>query len=152
MERLLATGGHDGHVRLWDPKTGKPIGDALKGHSKWTTDISATSFIIQGRNGSRLVNAHKKNGIHPWWTHGKCECGKMGRRGCRWGFGLKKGVLYTASSDRTVRVWDADGGRPLHTLKDHAHWVTTLALNTDFVLRTGPFDYTGKRPKSDEEG
>jgi ribosome assembly protein 4 len=39
----------------------------------------------------------------------------------------------------------------LHILKDHAHWVTTLALNTDFVLRTGPFDYTGKQPSSDEE-
>jgi ribosome assembly protein 4 len=42
-------------------------------------------------------------------------------------------------------------GRCLHILKDHAHWVTTLALNTDFVLRTGPFDYTGKQPASDEE-
>lgn len=37
-------------------------------------------------------------------------------------------------------------------LKDHAHWVTTLALNTDFVIRTGPFDHTAKRPASDEEG
>ena len=56
-ERKLASGGHDGHVgysvlagvfltypihqvRLWDPKTGKPIGDALKGHSKWITSLS----------------------------------------------------------------------------------------------------------------
>ena len=71
----------------------------------------------------------------------------------RWGgSGGPKGVLYTASSDRTVRVWDAEQGRPLHTLKEHAHWVTTLTLNTDFVLRTGPFDHTGKRPSSDEEG
>lgn len=62
-----------------------------------------------------------------------------------------KGVLYTASSDRTVRVWDANGGKLLHTLKDHAHWVTTLALNTDFVLRTGPFDHLGKKPASDSE-
>jgi ribosome assembly protein 4 len=69
----------------------------------------------------------------------------------RWG-GAGAGVLYTASSDRTVRVWDAEQGRLLHTLKDHAHWVTTLALSTDFVLRTGPFDHTGKRPTSDEEG
>ena len=39
----------------------------------------------------------------------------------------------------------------MHTLKDHAHWVTTLTLNTDFVLRTGPFDHTSKTPCSDEE-
>jgi ribosome assembly protein 4 len=92
----------------------------------------------------------------------------------RWGGGGLggKGVLYTASSDRTVRIWEANGvrlhslfilvferlrfkhpqGKILHTLKDHAHWVTTLSLNTDFVLRTGPFDHTGKRPTSDEDG
>ena len=60
MERKLATGGHDGHVsfsglqsfsqfsilsvpaqvRLWDPKTGKPNGDALRGHSKWVTSLA----------------------------------------------------------------------------------------------------------------
>ena len=91
----------------------------------------------------------------------------------RWGGGglNGKGVLYTASSDRTVRIWDANGvsfllstlsswngsnlclqGKLLHTLKDHAHWVTTLSLTTDFVVRTGPFDHTGKIPSSDEEG
>ena len=42
-------------------------------------------------------------------------------------------------------------GKLLHTLKDHAHWVTTLALNTDFVLRTGPFDHTPKKYTSDAE-
>lgn len=69
----------------------------------------------------------------------------------KWG-GARNGVLYTASSDRTVRLWDAESGRPLHTLKEHAHWVTTLTLNTDFVLRTGPFDHKAKVPASDEEG
>lgn len=43
-------------------------------------------------------------------------------------------------------------GKSLYTLKDHAHWVTTLALNTDFVLRTGPYDHTSKKPASDAEG
>jgi ribosome assembly protein 4 len=28
-------------------------------------------------------------------------------------------------------------------LDGHAHWVNHLALSTDFVLRTGPYDHTG---------
>jgi len=59
--------------------------------------------------------------------------------------------IYTGSSDRTVRVWDSSNGKCLYTLKDHAHWVTTLALNTDFTLRTGPYDHTGKKPADEEE-
>jgi len=86
----------------------------------------------------------------------------------RWGGGGigGKGALYTASSDRTMHIWDPNGeslisspysplcysstnlehwqGNLLHALKDHAHWVTKLTLNTDFVLRTGPFDHTSK--------
>lgn len=39
-ERKLATGGHDGHVRIWDPEIGKPIGDAMKGHTAWITSLT----------------------------------------------------------------------------------------------------------------
>lgn len=39
-ERVLATGGHDGHVRLWDPVKGAAIGDAMKGHTKWITSLA----------------------------------------------------------------------------------------------------------------
>ena len=42
-------------------------------------------------------------------------------------------------------------GKLIRTLSEHAHWVTTLALNTDFILRTGPYDEKGKQPASDEE-
>ncbi|KAF9255437.1 ribosome assembly protein [Marasmius fiardii PR-910] len=161
MERVLATGGHDGHVRLWDPKTGKPIGDAMKGHSKWVTSLSWEPIHLSPTS-PRLASSSKDGTVRVWSTLTRRTEYTLGGHTAsvnvvKWGgggiggFGLKKGVLYTASSDRTVRVWDAEGGRPLHTLKDHAHWVTTLTLNTDFVLRTGPFDHTGKKPKNDEE-
>lgn len=54
----------------------------------------------------------------------------------KWG---GSGVIYTASQDRTIRVWRADDGILCRILEGHAHWVNTLALSTDFVLRTGPF-------------
>ena len=81
------------------------------------------------------------------------------------------GLLYSASRDRTIKVWAVDGsGRSQHklgikvfyylqyisdvltvffvclcgnlkvrTLTGHAHRVNTLALNCDYVLRTGAF-------------
>ena len=38
---LLATGGDDGTVRLWDPATGTPVGDPLTGH---TGRVSSVAF------------------------------------------------------------------------------------------------------------
>ncbi|KIJ55557.1 hypothetical protein M422DRAFT_199825 [Sphaerobolus stellatus SS14] len=157
MERKLATGGHDGQVRLWEPKTGKQLGEALKGHSKWVTSLSWEPIHINPTN-PRVASSSKDGTVRVWSTATRrCEYTLGGHTASvnvvKWGGGGLKGngVLYTAGSDRTVRVWDANGGKLLHILKDHAHWVTTLALNTDFVLRTGPYDHTNKKPKSDEE-
>ncbi|KAF8954203.1 ribosome assembly protein [Flammula alnicola] len=156
MERELATGGHDGHVRLWDPKTGTPIGDALKGHSKHIMSLAWEPIHINATS-PRLASSSKDGTVRVWSTLTRRTEYTLGGHSAsvnlvKWGGGGgKKGVLYTASSDRTVRIWDAEAGRPLHTLKEHAHWVTTLTLNTDFVLRTGPFDHTGRKPTSDEE-
>ncbi|KAF8199065.1 ribosome assembly protein [Pholiota molesta] len=156
MERKLATGGHDGQVRLWDPKTGKPIGDALKGHSKHIMSL-AWEPIHLNATAPRLASSSKDGTVRVWSTLTRRSEYTLGGHSAsvnvvKWGgSGGKQGVLYTASSDRTVRIWDAETGRPLHTLKEHAHWVTTLTLNTDFVLRTGPFDHTTRKPVSEED-
>jgi hypothetical protein len=39
----------------------------------------------------------------------------------------------------------------VRTLKGHGHWVNTLALSTEYVLRTGAHDHTGKAPKDPQE-
>ena len=39
----------------------------------------------------------------------------------------------------------------IKTLEGHAHWVNHLALNSDFILRTGPYDHTKKKFSSKEE-
>ncbi|KAF9482658.1 WD-repeat protein [Pholiota conissans] len=156
MERKLATGGHDGQVRLWDPKTGKPIGDALKGHSKHIMSLAWEPIHLNATS-PRLASSSKDGTVRVWSTLTRRSEYTLGGHSAsvnvvKWGgTGGKQGVLYTASSDRTVRIWDAETGRPLYTLKEHAHWVTTLTLNTDFILRTGPFDHTSRKPVSEEE-
>ena len=81
------------------------------------------------------------------------ECYTPHRQIARFASGTRTGYGLPSHSSPSNRFEScAFKGKLLHTLKDHAHWVTTLSLNTDFVLRTGPFDHTGKRPSSDEEG
>ena len=53
-------------------------------------------------------------------------------------------MLYSASQDRSIKVWHADTGIMQAELKGHAHWVNCLALSTDYVLRTGCFDHKQK--------
>jgi ribosome assembly protein 4 len=68
--------------------------------------------------------------------------GHKGTVSCvKWG---GSGWIYSASHDRTVKVWNSKTGTLVHNLNAHAHWVNHLALSTDFVLRTGFYDYKGK--------
>ena len=37
-------------------------------------------------------------------------------------------------------MWRSEDGILCRTLHGHAHWVNTLALSTDYVLRTGAYE------------
>lgn len=66
----------------------------------------------------------------------------------RWG---GEGLIYSSSRDCCINVWSAAEGKLVRTLKGHAHWVNTLALSTEAVLRSGAFDHTGKAPADPQE-
>jgi ribosome assembly protein 4 len=66
----------------------------------------------------------------------------------RWG---GEGLIYSGSRDCCINAWSAAEGKLVRTLKGHAHWVNTLALSTESVLRSGAFDHTGKAPADPQE-
>ncbi|KAL8283370.1 hypothetical protein RQP46_005780 [Phenoliferia psychrophenolica] len=152
MERTVATGSMDNTVRLWDPKTGKAIGEPLRGHQKWITSLAWEPVHLNAES-PRLASSSKDGTVRVWNAKLRKLEFSLGSHTAsvnvvRWG---GENVIYTASSDRTVKLWDGKDGKLIRTLSEHAHWVNTMALNTDFILRTGPYDQKGKIPTTDAE-
>ena len=106
-EKMLATGGHDGQVRLWSPQTGQPAGQPLLGHSKWITSLAFEPLHLSRGPSQRIASASKDGTVRVWNTSTrKLDFVLTGHAASvnvvRWG---GEGVIYTGSSDRTVKVW-----------------------------------------------
>ncbi|GAB0494424.1 hypothetical protein MMPV_005717 [Pyropia vietnamensis] len=163
--RSVATGSTDGCVRVWavagikmSSKGAPPSGRELVGHKKAVTCVAFQPYhlvAVGGTDGgatvpavvTKLVSGSADGGVRIWHTGtGRCErslpphaaavtavrwSGEAGTGG--------GGLIYSASRDRTVRVYDAAAGTLVRVLGGHGHWVNCLALNTDAVLRAGAF-------------
>ncbi|ORX96563.1 putative Angio-associated migratory cell protein [Basidiobolus meristosporus CBS 931.73] len=149
--KFLASGSMDNMVRLWDPKTGKPVGDALRGHTKWITCIAWEPLHLNPKC-TRFATSSKDGTVRIWDTRFRRAVITLSQHTAavtcvKWG---GDGLIYTSSQDKTIKVWDSEG-KLVKTLEGHGHWVNTMALSTDSVLRTGSFDHTGKRYTNEEE-
>lgn len=163
--RSVATGSTDGCVRVWNvgglklsSKGAPPAGRELAGHKKAVTAVAFQPYHLVGAGGgdggaslpaavTKLVSGGTDGGVRIWHTGtGRCErslpphaaavtavrwSGEAGAGG--------GGLIYSASRDRTVRVYDAAAGTLVRVLGGHGHWVNCMALNTDAVLRAGAF-------------
>ncbi|XP_037071764.1 notchless protein homolog 1-like, partial [Pollicipes pollicipes] len=141
--RLLASGCKSGEVRLWEPVSGKQEGKPLTGHKQWITHICWQPLHSSESGQSRLLASSSKDGDVRVWDAQLQRCLRVltGHRQSvtclRWG---GADLLYSGSQDRSVRVWAATDGAMCRALQGHGHWVNTLALSTDYVMRTGAYD------------
>jgi ribosome assembly protein 4 len=152
LERKLATGGHDGHVRSWRLRyclivtlsfEGTNMGSKIRNTSwrcaKRTLEMDHVSVLgtdshvgdrlvvvphtltctwIRNPSAPRLASSSKDGTVKVWVIATRRLEYTLGGHSAsvnvvRWGGGglNGKGVLYTASSDCTVRIWDANGVR-----------------------------------------
>jgi ribosome assembly protein 4 len=150
---MIATGSNDRTVRVWESNSGKPLGGAMKGHTAFIRALCWEPYHLQEAGRPRLASASKDATVRIWDIVSKHAdivlSGHKSSVSCvKWG---GTGWIYTSSQDKTVKIWDASKGTLIHTLQSHAHWVNHLALSTDFALRTGFYDHTGKKPATEEE-
>lgn len=148
----VASGGMDGELRIWKVSDGTMVGKPMKAHRKWITAI-AWEPMHNNPKCTRVATASKDNTVKIWDIVRKQCIFTLGGhtnavKSIKWG---GEGLLYTASQDRTIKVWDAKQGKLCRTLAGHGHWVNTLSLNTDYALRTGPYDHRGQAPENEED-
>ncbi|CAB3220706.1 unnamed protein product [Arctia plantaginis] len=136
----LASGCKQGRIIIWDPNTGNQIGKTMIGHKQWITALSWEPYH-KNPECRKLASSSKDGDVRIWDTvTGLTVLSLTGHSkavtSVKWG---GNGLIYTSSQDRTIKVWRAADGVLCRNLEGHAHWVNTLALSTDYVLRTGPF-------------
>ncbi|TMW45501.1 hypothetical protein DOY81_009416 [Sarcophaga bullata] len=146
--KKLASACKAGSVIVWDPETGKQLGRTLTGHKKWVNGLSWEPYH-KNPDCRKLASAGSDGDCRIWDTVlGQCVMVISGHTAAvtavRWG---GAGLIYTSSKDRTVKIWRATDGILCRTFTGHAHWVNNIALNTDYVLRTGPFHPVQDRNK-----
>jgi ribosome assembly protein 4 len=137
----LASASMDGSVRIWDPSTGAALGKPLLGHKKWVTSLAWEPYHLAAQN-CRLVSASKDGTLRIWNTASfvshKVLGGHTAAVACvKWS---GQNVIYSASQDRTIKVWNPVTGTLVRTVSAHGHWVNTMALSTDYVLRCGAYN------------
>ncbi|CAB9511051.1 Notchless protein homolog 1 [Seminavis robusta] len=140
-----------GVLILWNPQTGESIGAPIQAHKQWITSL-AWEPLHCNKSCDRIVTAGKDGTAKVWNVrtrkHIKTLAGHTDSIECvKWG---GENLIYTASRDRTIKVWNATQdvnrlGILVRTLKGHGHRVNTLALSSDYICRTGPFDPNDKK-------
>ncbi len=128
---LLATGGEDAVVRLWDPSTGKEV-RALSGHK------SAVFCVAFSPDGKLLVSAGSNGNLKIWDVEANLTAPKTpqsltGRTGAVLGLAFSPDARYLAygGTDKTVRIYDLESGMGLITFRGHTGSVESVQFSPD---------------------
>jgi ribosome assembly protein 4 len=165
--KKLASASMDKSIRIWDPLSGACLGKPLVGHKKWVTSLAWQPYHLsemrtgpgeaddaQGNCSNRIVSASKDGTLRIWnlttYSCQKVLAGHAAAVTCvKWS---GEGPIYSASQDRTIKAWDPVTGIPVRNITAHGHWVNTMALSTDYVIRCGAFVMFEDEDNTHKEG
>ena len=122
----VASGGTDNQIFLWNVATGKPLGPALQGHHNW---VRSLAFDAEGR---MMASGDAAGQANLWDLGRRQELRGHSDRVREVALSPDGSTLYTASFDKTVKVWDAASGDLRTTLATgHPNSIIVLAASPD---------------------
>lgn len=135
--QLLATGGMDGQIRLWEVSTGTQM-LAWQAHADWIRCVafSPDGKLLASCGNDRLVKVWDKETTKTLHVF-------RGHQDWVWSvyFMLEKRLVVSASSDRTAKVWNLDSGDCIYTFCEPDREVWSVAFSNDGqTLATGGAD------------
>jgi len=110
--KILASGGSDYRVRLWDPDTGKELG-ALEGHTDYLYTITISS------DGKWLASGGADREVRLWYFQTKKERHRLGGQRetiRRVRFSPAGTMLASSCAQGTLHLWDTTTGKEIRAL------------------------------------
>ena len=135
---LVATGGRNRTVQVWDPAAGKRL-RALRSHSEGVPTVALSP------GGTVLASGSYDTTVRLWNpATGKCLRVLEGHTGSVMGVAFSPdGALLASGGDRTVRVWNPATGERVRVLEGHTGSIMGVAFSPDGeLLASGSGDRT----------
>lgn len=126
IDNLMVSGGHDGHIRLWDIHTGS-LKSQLAGHQASTNGL----LFFQDRSRLASIGHDGLVAVHDFEKNTRLMA-LAGHVGWVWGLALDKNdqnVLVSSSIDRTVKIWDISTKKCVETICDHPAEVPSVQVD-----------------------
>ncbi|KAG9038873.1 hypothetical protein FS837_001160 [Tulasnella sp. UAMH 9824] len=134
QDGTIASGSWDKTIRLWDAKTGAPVGEPLKGHD------SAINSVAFSQDGKLLASGSDDKTIRLWDAKTGAPVGEPLRghndHVNQVAFSPDGKLLVSGSWDQTICLWDVKTGAPVGgPLQGHFSQVhnVALALNGNLI-------------------
>jgi WD40 repeat protein len=124
---LLASGGDDNQVRLWDPAQGKAL-RVLEGHQGLVCAVAVSP------DGKRVASASLDLTLRLWDAASGKELRRLAGNGDQirgLAFSADGRRLFSAGMDRLARAWDVTSGKEVRRFEGHRQGVRGLALSPD---------------------
>ncbi|XP_046844999.1 F-box/WD repeat-containing protein 7-like [Xenia sp. Carnegie-2017] len=123
-ENLVASGGYDKTIKIWDSRTGTLI-QSLTGHSKgvWCLNFLSKTLLISGSHDASIRVWNLRTGM--------CVRLLLSHRGPVWNLQRKDEILVSGSGDKTAKVWNIRKCQLLQTLIGHNASVLCVDIDNE---------------------